>query len=338
MPLTLYVDGPRWRAHLQSVADSHPGLIPVAKGNGYGLGVGRLARQAQRLGADTIAVGTYAEVAEVAKRFDGDIVVLEPWRPFLADLTYGDRLVHTVGRTGDLHALGRRADRPRVVLEGLTSMRRHGFTAEQLETLEHSASDVLVEGHALHFPMGEGHQREAERWLEATTAKRWYVSHLTDTELAALRQRHLDIEIRPRVGTALWLGDRKALTVKATVLDVHEIRRGERIGYRQRRVPKDGHVLIVSGGTAHGIGLEAPSSTTSTKHRAVALARGGLEAVGFAKSPYVVNGRRRWFVEPPHMQASMIFMPADEAPPEIGFEVEALVRFTTTHVDHVLLS
>ena len=33
--------------------------------------------------------------------------------------------------------------------------------------------------------------------------------------------------IRPRVGTGLWLGDRGALTVTSTVLDVHEVERGD---------------------------------------------------------------------------------------------------------------
>ena len=90
MPLTLYVDGPRWREHLRATAEQNPGLVPVAKGNGYGFTVGRLARKTEWLGADTIAVGTYAEVPEVAHRFSGDILVLEPWRPFLPALSYDD--------------------------------------------------------------------------------------------------------------------------------------------------------------------------------------------------------------------------------------------------------
>ena len=44
MTLSLTVDGERWRAHLRAVADATPGLVPVAKGNGYGIGLGRLAR------------------------------------------------------------------------------------------------------------------------------------------------------------------------------------------------------------------------------------------------------------------------------------------------------
>jgi hypothetical protein len=41
--LTLYVDDARWRAHLRSVTDAVPGLVPVAKGNGYGFGHRRMA-------------------------------------------------------------------------------------------------------------------------------------------------------------------------------------------------------------------------------------------------------------------------------------------------------
>ena len=63
MPLTLYVDGDRWRAHLQEVRDLHPGIVPVLKGNGYGFGMDRLARRAAWLGVDTVAVGMYSEVA-----------------------------------------------------------------------------------------------------------------------------------------------------------------------------------------------------------------------------------------------------------------------------------
>jgi len=54
MSLTLTVDGERWRRHLRLVADTTPGLVPVAKGNGYGFGVARLARKSDWLGVDTM--------------------------------------------------------------------------------------------------------------------------------------------------------------------------------------------------------------------------------------------------------------------------------------------
>ena len=108
MSLTLTVDGERWRRHLREVADDNPGLVPVAKGNGYGFTVGRLARKAEWLGCDTLAVGTYHELPEVAQRFDGDLMVLTPWRPSRPGA--GRRpaaggVVHTVSRLADLLAL-----------------------------------------------------------------------------------------------------------------------------------------------------------------------------------------------------------------------------------------
>ena len=54
--------------------------MPVAKGNGDGFTLGRLARKTEWLGLDTLAVGTYAELPEVADRFDGDLLVLTPGR------------------------------------------------------------------------------------------------------------------------------------------------------------------------------------------------------------------------------------------------------------------
>lgn len=338
MSLDLYVDGPRWRSHLRATADAHEGIIPVAKGNGYGFGLAGLARRTAWLGCDTIAVGTYREIAQVRQRFLGDIVVLEPWRPFTTDVSYDPRVVHTVGRTADLLELSARADSPRVILEGLTSMRRHGFTLPNLLAASRSARGVRVEGHALHLPLGEGHYDEIAEWLGGAPAPRWYVSHVGRRELDRLRKNHRDVEFRPRVGTALWLGDRDALSARATVIDIHPIARGDQVGYRQRRSPRSGVMLVMSGGTSHGIGLEAPGAAASSRHRLRSLAKGSLEAVGWSLSPYVVEGVQRWFVEPPHMQVSMILLPQGVQVPAVGDEVEVQVRFTTATFDHVHLS
>jgi hypothetical protein len=137
------------------------------------------------------------------------------------------------------------------------------------------------------------------------------------------------------MGTALWLGDRGAFSVRATVLDVHSVRRGERVGYRQRRVAGDGHILVVSGGTAHGVGLEAPTAAATVRQRAISLAKGGLDAAGMALSPFTIEGKQRWFAEPPHMQASMLFLPSSVPPPAVGDEVGVDVRMTTTDFDKV---
>jgi hypothetical protein len=119
------------------------------------------------------------------------------------------------------------------------------------------------------------------------------------------------------------------------VLDVHALHRGDVFGYRGRSAPREGHLVVVSGGTAHGIGLEAPKGEAGLKARAAIVARGGLEALGQNRSPFWVAGRQRLFAEPPHMQASMLFLPGDAAAPAVGDLVDARVRYTATAFDRV---
>ena len=353
MTLTLRVDGDAWRAQLRQTAESRPGLVPVAKGNGYGFGNHRLARRAAWLGVDTLAVGTYAELDQVADRCDADLLVLTPWRDFLATslLSMSDRVIHTVGRIEDLAALADAPGRPRVVLERMTSMRRHGFSAAQLREAARvvAAGGVRAEGVALHLPLpGPDSVREAENAITDALAAglgaggpldtSLWVSHLSAAEVAGLAAAYPDLRLRPRVGTDLWLGAREALRVTARVLDAHPVRRGERYGYRRRRAPRPGTLLIVSGGTGHGIGLEAPTGQSGVRARGTTLARGGLDAAGLVRSPYVVAGKHRFFAEPPHMQASMLFLPTGVPVPAIGDEVDVRVRYTATTFDAVDIS
>lgn len=353
MPLTLRVDGDRWRTHLRTVAEEYReaaggGIVPVVKGNGYGFGVASLARRAQWLGAgvgvDTVAAGTYDEVPGLLSRFDGDVLVMSPWRQFWPQPAYDPRVVHTVSRVSDLEELAERRPGTRVVVEALTSMTRHGMTRAELA----AAAGVLrsgrlrLEGLALHLPLSGDHEPEAAAWAGALASSQLaastvWVSHLGPAQLRRLRQARPDVVVRPRVGTGLWLGDRAALAASATVLDRHAVRRGDRVGYRQRQIARAGHLLVVAGGTSHGIGLESPSSGATWRQRAGALARGGLDAAGVTLSPFTVDGRRRWFVEPPHMQVSLLLLPEGCAVPAIGAEVGVAVRFTTTTFDAVEL-
>ena len=361
MSLTLTVDGDRWRSHLLATVAKHPGIVPVAPGNGYGLTVGRLARRAQWLaehadetGArlDLLAVGTYDEIDQAATRFDGDLLVLTPWRPFGAALDLDERtasrIVHKVSRPDDLVALRERDPGDRLVLEQLTSMLRHGMTRRDLATAAEAIRATGtgrggLRGVAMHLPLNTtSHLSEVSRLINDVVAsglptRTVFVSHLTHSELARLATSYPDFTVRPRIGTALWLGDRGALAVTATVLDVHDVERGEVFGYRGRSVPKAGHIVVVSGGTAHGIGLEAPTGDQSLKARAATLARGGLDAVGFVRSPFPIDGKQRLFAEPPHMQASMLFVPSGARVPRVGEEIEVRVRFTATDFDRVVV-
>jgi alanine racemase len=342
MTFDLHVDAVRWRRHLAGFTAATPGLVPVVKGNGYGLGRDLLAAEATTLGCSMLAVGTYAEVPAALAAFGGDVMVLSPWRPFFTDVTYDDRVVHTVGRVDDVTALAARTEEIRVVIEGETSMARHGFDRHELAACAEGLGDLRVEGFAVHLPMAGDNLAEAESWAAALGASQIetdtvYLSHLTGTELAELSERRPQLSVRPRIGTALWLGELKAFDVRSTMLDLHHVSRGERVGYRQRPVPRDGYLLVLAGGTSHGLGLEAPRAQASALQRGKTLAKGGLEAAGFALSPFTVDGKQRWFAEPPHMQASLVFLPAAARPPEVGDTVSVAVRYTTATFDAITL-
>ncbi|MFT4085302.1 MAG: alanine racemase [Nocardioides sp.] len=343
MPLTLTVDGDAWRDHLRAVAETSPGLVPVAKGNGYGFTLGRLARRAQWLGTDTLAVGTYAELPEVATRFPGAITVLSPWRPFVPELDPGlrGRVIHTVSRGEDLPALLERQPGARVVLERMTSMRRHGMEpAELWRAADLARARARFEGVTLHLPMTGANLAETRSLMADVVgagADTVWISHLSSAELARLAGSYADLRIRPRIGTALWLGARDALRVGATVEDVHPLRRGQVFGYRGRRALRDGHLVVAAGGTAHGLGLTAPSGHTALRTRVSTLAKGGLDAAGLVRSPYLWQGQQLLFAEPPHMQSSLLLLPRGTRVPQVGDRLDVRVRFTTTTFDEILI-
>ena len=385
MAFAVTIDAQRWRDHIDAVADgvlrgAGAPIVPVVKGNGYGLGQRVLAEECLRLGSDTVAVGTIVEVDEVAEYGSFDIIVLEPFEPrdaFAADAwwrlgqrLHAGRVIRTVASKEALHSLAEGPGSVRVLLEAQTSMHRFGFDEAGLL---HALADpdvrrsfamgrVLVEGLAVHMPiaqpadeiepkgagLGPARVREVVRWAglwQAETevwsghnspASRVWVSHLDDADLASVVRSVPDVVLRPRIGTRLWLGDRSALAAAGTVLAVHPLPTGTHVGYRQRTGPKDGTLVVVSGGTAHGIGLAAPTPAASVRQRVVTAGTGALDPAGRALSPFLWAGRKRWFAEPPHQHTSMIWLPKGCVIPAVGDQLPAEVRLTTSRFDVVL--
>lgn len=342
--LRLEIDRARWDAHLAKVNAEVPGLVPVAKGNGYGLGMDRLMDEALKLGADTLAVGTSAEARRLPERAEAfsKVVVLTPHLP--GDPTEGlpialfGRVVHTVATAAAATDLAGK----RVIVECRTSLRRHGVDAGDLGGLGAALSDLHLEGFALHLPMrrprGVHPVAEVATWVQRLKAAGLptttiYVSHLSGPEVAGLGAQFPDTTFRARIGTKLWLGDRGALAPKARVLDVERLERGERYGYRQRKAPRDGYLLVVAGGTAHGIGLVAPKPVAGAKTRAKVAAEGMLATFNRTLSPFRWAGKQRWFAEPPHMQVSLLWLPNGVEPPTVGDYLDVETRMTTTIFD-----
>ena len=379
MSFVLSVETDRWRTHLHSTAatiESVTGfpVVPVIKGNGYGLGQARLAREAENLAGTVVAVGTVFELEEVLTHSLSDVIVLEPFDPRNAASSSAwweaghrwdsKRIIRTISSMAGLESLLEGSGTVRVILEGRTSMHRFGFSeTELLRALADptvrdaiSAGRIQVLGLALHLPLeqpanepaggGTPRLREVLRWngiwqAELATTElpidpTLWLSHLTDSEYSDIRRFAGEVLVRARVGTRLWLGDRSALTAQGCVLAVHPLPDGVHVGYRQRSGPNGGTLLVVGGGTAHGIGLSAPSPAASLRQRVVTAGTGALDAAGRALSPFTWDGKQRWFAETPHQHHSMIWLPRGVVVPQIGDVLQAEVRFTTSRFDAVL--
>src|SRR5699024_2034392 len=146
-----------------------------------------------------------------------------------------ERVVHTVSRVADLEMLAGSNARPRVVVELLTSMKRHGIAVAGLPRVAPLLAKVRFEGWSLHLPLGRGLLDEALSLSRAALSvpsgedrPRIWVSHLGTHQAASLATA-TGAEVRLRTGTDLWLGDRPALRPRASVLDVHRVERGERV-------------------------------------------------------------------------------------------------------------
>ena len=236
MTLKLNIDTRSWRNHIKELHEEFPGLVPVAKGNGYGFGLDVLAREAARLKDDCLAVGTAHEVAKVRDAgWSRDVIVLNPWRPFdeTATVLIDDpQIITVVSRLEDLDELRKKHPRARVVAELMTSMRRHGITPEEIESVD--AGSLGFEGWTMHLPL-KGQLAEAKQLASAAIAHHRgavWVSHLDIGDYRRLRTQ-LGVQTRMRMGTRLWLGAPQALSTTATVLDVHRITRGTRYGQRR---------------------------------------------------------------------------------------------------------
>ena len=322
MPLTLHVDTQRWRTHLTSMLEKHPGLVPVIKGNGYGFGLANLALEAKHLGITSIAVGTSNEVSQVRTVFDGEIMVLSP---------DGEQILGTIITISDINSLKKLNSDQEFVLEILTPMKRHGISiihvGEALNII--SERHLKFRGFSLHLPIALIEKGWIRSTLSAIPADSTvWISHLYKPE--RMRKAFPNMTFHERIGTSLWLGEPDSLNVSATVLENHH--EPKSAGYRQRQV--SGNVIVVSGGTANGIGLSAPTSDLSLAGRMKSIGRGIESAFGKFRSPYRWKGKFLNFLEPPHMQCSMLIYKGNQ-PPQKGEELAVRVRHTTTNFDGI---
>jgi alanine racemase len=358
---------------MNSHATAGAELVPVIKGNGYGFGRRLLAAEASRLGCNRVAVGTVWELGQALADFAGQILVLEPfnasddaavaqWRQHLEHNS--DRVIVTVCNL-DLDSV-RSAGAKTIYLEGKTSLSRFGILPFDMQSIT-KFSDLNVLGLSLHLPIVQPAIKVdatteissafngAALSLSMTQTWNWIVlyqelatkfsmpkhlslSHISEDQVKSLKKMmqnyNFDFAIEVRVGTKLWLGEPSALQACGTVLQVHEISHRQTAGYQQISSGSHKRLIVVSGGTAHGVAMAAPTNANSLRKRGIALVEGVSQAIGKVRSPFSHHGKNLDFVEPPHMQVSMLW--SDDPTIAVGDSLNCNVRNTTSNFDCVL--
>jgi alanine racemase len=318
MTLRLTIDHRRWHDHIASVRTSVLGaadVVPVVKGNGYGIGRADLAARAATW-STLLAMGTVHE-ALAHERFGDELVLV--LTPMVRPAPLPDWVVPTVGGTHHLAAL---ADhRGQVAVKLLSDMARYGCEPEGVAELvdEVRRRGHTVHSYVLHLPLpGTGRDdvrqaRDIEAWLASLDPHvPLSVSHLGAAAMTALAARHPERRFQLRAGTSLWHGDKSFLHLGADVVDVRPVAAGATVGYRSVPVPDDGWLVMVGAGSSHGVAPQAD----------------GL-------SPFHHLRRRLLLLEAPHMHTSMCFVAADDEVPAVGDWVDVQRPLILVQADEV---
>ena len=273
----------------------------------------------------TGAVETNTSGRNTAETSAAEILVLTPSMHFdglldaSRDAPLSAGVVPTVGSIAHVDALHAAGWQGRVTVKLASSMRRYGVLPDELLPLLSAVERAGCEPcrFMIHPPLIGGHYPESaavaevDEWLtHVPQGAVVSVSHLSPTGIGALVAAHADHRFELRLGTALWLGDKHMVQLNADVLDVRPVQAGDTAGYRGATIAADGHLVMVSAGSAHGV---AP------------LADG--------RSPFHFARQRLTLLEPPHMHTSMVFVPTGQECPGVGDRVDVQRPLISTAVD-----
>ena len=304
MSLRLTVNEHAFRAHVGQVIGSTPGLIPVVKGNGYGLGRPFLMQLvSELLGlAQAVAVGTVFEAQDISA--PTPVYILTPIGEF-DQVAIPSNAIPTVATERDFTVLQNKGWKSPVVVKLASPMQRFGVSVHEFLSLiqQVSAAGLSIHSCALHLPLHQTDDEIAEQlttWMplipECVTVS---LSHISATQLAVLQEKFPDVLFEVRLGTALWHGDKSFFSLHTEVLAVHQIGKNNTAGYHSTAAPTDGHIVVVAAGTAHGV-----------------------SPVENGSSPFHFEKQRLALLEAPYMHSAICFVALGQPCPQVGDAID----------------
>ena len=250
-------------------------LLPVVKANAYGVGAVTVCRALEAVDPWGYGVATLEEGAELrAAGITRPILVFMPTRAKLFDSYDQHRLTPALGDAGSILEWTTRGERPFHV-EIDTGMGRAGVRWDEVDELGDAVDTPSFEGCYTHFYSADRNDGSAERQLERFTqalerlARRPTLIHVANSA-AALRGTQFAFDlVRPGIflyGAAPAPGwtleaPRPVVSVRARVLSVRRIKKGESVSYGESWVaPRDTVIATLGIGYADGIRRDTAAS------------------------------------------------------------------------------
>ena len=241
-------------------------LLPVVKANAYGVGAVLVSKALEQLDPWGYGVATIDEGAELrAAGITRPILVFMPARAQLFDAYDRHQLTPALGDAGSILEWTTRSERP-FHIEIDTGMGRAGVRWNEIEELGEAVDTQSLEGCYTHFHSADRTDGSAEQQLERfqtavhSLARRPALLHVANSA-AALRGKQFAFDL-VRPGIFLYGGapaehlvrPRPVVSVRARVLSVRRIRKGESVSYGASWIaPRDTVVATLGIGYADGV-------------------------------------------------------------------------------------
>jgi alanine racemase len=241
-------------------------LLPVVKANAYGVGAVTVSKALEQLDPWGYGVATIEEGAELrAAGITRPILVFMPTRAQLFDDYDRYQLTPALGDAGSILEWTTRGDRP-FHIEIDTGMGRAGVRWDEVDELGEAVDTPSFEGCYTHFHSAERDagtlDQQVERFHQAVEhlPRRPRLLHAANSA-AALRGKKFAFDL-VRPGIFLYGGlaadgleqPRPVVSIRARVLSVRRIRKGESVSYNASWVaPRDTVVATLGIGYADGV-------------------------------------------------------------------------------------
>ena len=235
---------------------AHSQVIPVLKGNGYGLGAARLRDLLRSEGATLFACATPEEALELAQP-DSDLLLLSCVHDMaLLRTLLQRRVIASVESLAQAQAIDALHMDARVHLAVDTGFGRFGFPPEERDAMRRvfALEDLRVCGIFSHFKSAAAAPAQYACFTQVLLGLEDCpvgLRHIAATHTAEVPQYRLDAV---RIGSGLTGcgGGTPAAALQATVCTVRRLKKGQRVGYGETLLRRDADVAVIDAGTSDG--------------------------------------------------------------------------------------